>query len=410
VRRTRHLSAEAARWVDTQTVQAATSLSWRSFLDRLDAKVAAADTALAAQRARAEQTSRFVRTSRADGFGMRMLVAKLAAKDAAWIEAMVTELARKLAALGDPDTAEARRANAFALLGHPLKVLQVLAAYDAAVADGRIQPVPATEADGVFEAAAEPPVPVDPLDPDAPAEPVDPDEQVAEAARAGNPILTGLPDPHAWLGWLAGLDWKRMLPQVLLYLHASHEAVAAGEGVARLEDADGPLGPVLLTQLAALFGPDTPVTVKPVLDLADVAPQDAYEARGRLREAVRLVHPHDAFPHAASTSPKLDLDHPIPYRPVRAGGPPGQTHLGNQAPLSRFHHRIKTHSAWQLRQPETGVYLWRSPHGYYFQTDQDGTHRLTAQAGQAYWNSTTPFGTRLTITYAELLADLKDTG
>ncbi|HET6626185.1 MAG TPA: hypothetical protein VFG63_07330 [Nocardioidaceae bacterium] len=36
------------------------------------------------------------------------------------------------------------------------------------------------------------------------------------------------------------------------------------------------------------------------------------------------------------------------------------------APLVRFHHRLKTHGRWRLRQPEPGTYLWRSPHGWYW--------------------------------------------
>ena len=31
---------------------------------------------------------------------------------------------------------------------------------------------------------------------------------------------------------------------------------------------------------------------------------------------------------------------------------------------------------WRMRQPSPGVYLWRTPHGYWFRVDDDGTHPL----------------------------------
>jgi hypothetical protein len=73
-----------------------------------------------------------------------------------------------------------------------------------------------------------------------------------------------------------------------------------------------------------------------------------------------------------NTGRRRDTDHPDPY--VR-GGPPGQTGLHNGARLTRHHHRIKTHSDWHLVQPGPGVYLWRSPHGFWFRVDHTGTHR-----------------------------------
>lgn len=400
VHRTRHLSAEAARWVDEQTAQAAGSMSWRSFLDIVDAKIVAADTALAEQRAAAAEADRFLRLGRTGELGLKTLVAKLRAHDAVFIDAMVTELAHKLGALGDTDPLEARKATALGLLANPLRVIALLAAFDAAVAEGRI---PAEK-----PAPEEPPVDEpDPADPEGSPLPHDTDHDQADTAdTAGsstgsvplpNPILNPFQNPQRVLDWLAGLDWTHLLPQAHLHVHATRASLLDGDGVARGEET----GPITCDQLRRFFGTDTAyLHVRPVLDLDDIAPQDAYEATGRLREAVRLVNPHDVFPYAGSTSRHLDRDHPIPYLHPDNGGPPGQTHLGNQAPLGRFHHRIKTHGRWRLRQPEIGVYLWRSPHGHYFQTDATGTHRLTPQAGQAYWDASNPANTPRTRTTA----------
>jgi hypothetical protein len=57
------------------------------------------------------------------------------------------------------------------------------------------------------------------------------------------------------------------------------------------------------------------------------------------------------------------------WRRVRPGGDIG--------PLVRFGHRVKTFGRrWQLRQPCAGVYVWRTPHGYWFRVDNDGTRPL----------------------------------
>jgi hypothetical protein len=39
-------------------------------------------------------------------------------------------------------------------------------------------------------------------------------------------------------------------------------------------------------------------------------------------------------------------------------------------------HRIKTHSRWRLRQPEPGVWLWRSPHRAHYLVTEAGTYNL----------------------------------
>jgi hypothetical protein len=106
-------------------------------------------------------------------------------------------------------------------------------------------------------------------------------------------------------------------------------------------------------------------------------PVTAYETPASMREAVHLITGGDVYPYASSTSRRLDLDHVQPYRPPDHGGPPGQTRPGNLAPLTRFHHRLKTYAGWQVREPFPGIYLWRAPHGSIFLVDHTGTRKIT---------------------------------
>ena len=44
--------------------------------------------------------------------------------------------------------------------------------------------------------------------------------------------------------------------------------------------------------------------------------------------------------------------------------------------MTGFHHRIKTHGRWQVKQPFPGIYLWRDPHGRTYLVDHTGTRPL----------------------------------
>jgi hypothetical protein len=160
-------------------------------------------------------------------------------------------------------------------------------------------------------------------------------------------------------------------------VHLSAEAlnpngVGAPPSLARIED----IGPVLLGGLGRVLGNRCHITVKPVLDLADAVPVDAYEVPARMRELMHLRTPADAFPYGVNTGRRMDLDHTVPYVLPHRGGPPGQTRADNLSPLTRYHHRVKTHSQWRLRQPAPGIYLWRSPHHRIYLVTNGGTHPL----------------------------------
>jgi hypothetical protein len=121
----------------------------------------------------------------------------------------------------------------------------------------------------------------------------------------------------------------------------------------------------------------TNVSVKGVIDLEDDSPVDGYEVPARMREQLFLRMPAGVFPWSANLSRNKDLDHTIAYVPPHSGGPPGQTRIGNLGPLGRSAHRVKTHApGWRHRQPVPGVFLWRTPHGYWLRVDATGTHLL----------------------------------
>jgi hypothetical protein len=71
--------------------------------------------------------------------------------------------------------------------------------------------------------------------------------------------------------------------------------------------------------------------------------------RGR-DEAAGVVGrvPARVAPQASNTSRRMEIDHTIPYA---EGGPSG---IGNYGPMTRRHHRIKTHDHWDVRQPDRG--------------------------------------------------------
>ena len=113
--------------------------------------------------------------------------------------------------------------------------------------------------------------------------------------------------------------------------------------------------------------PRRPITVKPVIDLAEHLQVDAYEIPDRLREQSVLRDGTCVFPWCFRPARSCDIDHPVPYDD---GGP---TASDNAAPLCRRHHRLKTHSLWTYTVLDPGTYLWSSPHGYQFLRDHTGT-------------------------------------
>ena len=113
-----------------------------------------------------------------------------------------------------------------------------------------------------------------------------------------------------------------------------------------------------------------------VVDLNESPSLDGYRSSALIREATVLRHPVEVFPWGTLTSRRADQDHTRPYVRPGAGpdaGPPGQTTPDNLGPLSRYHHRLKTHVGWTCHQPTRGVFHWRTPHGHWARVDHAGT-------------------------------------
>jgi hypothetical protein len=334
---TRHLSRKAAAYVDAAIADHLESLPAGRLLALVEAKVIEADPTRAEQARREAEQARFVRSTK-DEHGLKTLIARACAGDVIVFEAMIDRIAEVLGAHGDPEAVDVRRSKAIGILARPAEALRLLleAAHEAGVPDEEAEADLTGEADGDH-----------------------------------GPSLRDL---------LQDADPGVLRAPVRLFVHLTDDAtIGAGATVARVEG----YGAITVEQLREWLG-HAHITSTPVLDVRDQRPVDGYEFPARIREAAHQLHPADAFPWSLSTSRAKDGDHCKEYVPLSRGGPRGQTSLDNIAPLGRHHHRIKTFGRWQLTCLSPGRYLWRSPHGFWFLVDQDGTQRLPDRLERAF--------------------------
>jgi hypothetical protein len=349
---TRHLTAAQAGWVDAQLAPSLGQVSWGRLQTLLDATIIEADPVGAEQRAALAAQERFVRLGRSSEHGLKMIIARATAGDAIWFKATIDRIADILTRQGDDDPIDVRRSKAIGILAQPAQALQLLCQHQDDDWDGPVEPADPTEEPGCEEAAA-----------------------TATDGAAHRSLQISPPPFHP----------DRARPRAIVYVHLSEEALGGGLGVARVED----VGPVLLNRLHALLGDHCTISLKPVIDLpAGHTPVDSYEIPARLREQLQLRYPADVFPYAAAVNRRIDLDHTIPYISPDRGGPPGQTRIGNLGPYLRRHHNHKTHGGWQVRQPEPGTWLWRSPRRRIYLVNANGTHPLgDTEFAQALWRA-----------------------
>ena len=323
------LDRAGAAYVDEAIAPYVESLPPGRLFALVEAKVIEADPAAEEERRRAHEQSQFVRSTR-DAHGLSCLVARAATGDVVVLDAMVERIAEILAERGDTAHVNVRRARALGLLGRPAEALKLL-----------------------VEGAREAGVPDDVVDDE-----VDPDATLRRTLDSVDPAAFRAP--------------------VRLFVHLHEGALTGTAPVARIEGQ----GPILADQLREWLGASAAdLTVTPVLDLADQRPVDGYEFPARIVEALHQVSPAEPFPWSVNTSRRRDTDHPDPFVPPDHGGPPGQTGMHNGARLGRHHHRIKTHGEWRVVQAAPGVYFWRTPHGFWFRVDQNGTHRCDHSRG-----------------------------
>jgi hypothetical protein len=373
---TRHLSRSGAMHVDAAVAGCICTLPWARFETLLAAKIIEADPGAADEQAKIWEAERFVRAGRTGQSGLKLLIAKANAGDVIWFMATVNRIAEVLRLQGDLDTVEVRRSKAIGILAQPALASQLLWEF-------RNEQQPAGEGQQPDERIDNEPNP--PFDNSTESPAVDPPDTPSDNTSSGEepePTPSDQPEP-AGSGLImraTGLDLRKLRPRVVLHIHLSQEALWAfteGKpciigGAARLEG----VGPLTLGQVRR-FLRDTgcDVQVQPVIDPQDTPPVDGYEIPRRIREAMFMRMPASCFPYAAGTR-GMDLDHTRAYLPPDRAGPPGQTGVHNLGPMIRFEHRIKTHSRWRLRQPEPGVWIWRSPHQNYYLVTNAGTQYL----------------------------------
>jgi hypothetical protein len=322
-RLSRQLPIDRVGIVDAAVAEAIAGEAPGRVLTICEAKVIEADPATHAQQVETERSRRYVTLSRTDESGLRHVIARVNAGDAVWVDAILERTADLIADRHPGTGRDGLRSIAFGWLARPAELLQLL-----------------LEAQGTSP----------------------------EVSRA-----TAF--PADLLDELGRAEPRRFRPRIDLHVHLTDLAIAGlSPLVARVEG----VGPLLAD--SQLFA-GCRIRVTPVIDLNDQIAVDCYEHPTDLDRRVRLTYPGDYFPYAGAV-PGLahgaDLDHPKPYD---RDGPPGQTGTHNSGPLTRQHHRWKTHAGYSSRQCGRNRYVWRTPHGRYYLVDHTGTRRIDEVTG-----------------------------
>ena len=321
------LNRTAAGYVDAHLAPYAHRIGIRQILRCVNTAIALHDPAAAQERAERAGDARGVWTEdRLDGVGE--LHAVLDTPDLHALERSVRHGAADLLTLGDTDPEQVRRAKALGILADPQYALDLAATAQAAKARASEDPTST--------------------------------QRLPRAVTATGPA--------------------RVIPTIHLHVHT--DALADdGYGVARVEGAGiernaYPITAVerWLTNLA----PGSPIKLTPVVDLHDRISVDAYEIPDRLRQQIEHRDTSCRFPWCGRTG-RYDLDHIDAYVTDDDSGrpPPAQTNTVNLARLCRYHHRVKTHSAWTYHRRGPTTLEWTSPLGNRYTVDHNGTVNLS---------------------------------
>jgi hypothetical protein len=346
-RLTRRVPAALIDVVDEAVAEAIAGEAPGRVLAICEAKVIEADPVAHTERVQAQRRRRYVGLSQTDEFGLRHVIARVTAGDAVWIDATIDRVADLIGDRHPEAGRDELRSIAMGWLARPAELLELLLQ---AQADSR----------ELSRATAFP-------------------ADLLEALQAAKP--------------------ERFRPLIDLYVHMSDLGVAGLTApLARVEG----IGPLLAD--SHLFA-GCRVSVRPVVDLNDRVALTCYEHPTALARRVRLAFPGDYFPYATAVpglsglAGRADLDHPKRYGP---GGPPGQTGTHNSGPLTRRHHRWKTHAGYTSRQCGRSRYVWRTPQGRHYLVDHRGTRAIDAVQGAMLFDA--PPGLELYFTDLTLAA------
>ncbi len=333
-------------------------------IELAQAKVIEVDRAAHRARLEEQRRRRYVALSRSDECGLRLVIARVEAGDAVWVDAMLNRVADLLAGRPElrPDTPaevgrDELRSLAFGWLARPAELLTLLLeaadqpdptptdtestdtgrgadtesdansdaeTTDAETADGPDAAGASTGSTGEARSSTD----EEPTPAPTPEPTTDEDDADEDGEGEGAGVSRAIAVPARVLELLGRVDLSRLAPTATVYVHLHQGAVEGTTGgVARVEG----LGPLLLEQVRGLLG-HTNVALKPVVDLADRVSVNAYEHPETVKERVHLRTLGEVFPYGRATGRKVDMDHPVPYDPL---GPPGQTGDDNAGPLSR---------------------------------------------------------------------------
>ncbi|NEN80691.1 hypothetical protein G3T38_20775, partial [Nocardioides zeae] len=189
-RMSRHLPGAVVGVVDAAVARMIATEAPGRVLTVAEGKVIEADPALHEQRVEEEKRRRYVALGRSDEFGLRTLIARLDAGDAAWVQATVTRVA-EIITPGHPDaTADEVRAIALGYLARPAELLALLVEHEATASQAETEAEPVT------------------------------DDEPREPSRA-----TAFPSDL--LDQLRRTDLTKLRPKTVLYVHL-HEATLLG--------------------------------------------------------------------------------------------------------------------------------------------------------------------------------------
>jgi hypothetical protein len=366
-RRTRHLPLELALFVDSCVARSAGGeASWSQFEGLVEAAIKKADPEAARRREEEARREQFAKRTRANDDGMASFFIRAPFPVIARLDAMVDHLATMLGAIGVEAPVDELRVLAVAVLSNPPYATELLARYAAS----RHRPAD----------------PEAPTDPEAAEGPDAADDSCApDSVTPSGVVAAALALFLAHGGQVDGenptVDWSKLLPQVKLFVHTYAGAPGADEAtnLARIEG----YGAVTDAWVRDYLGPKAKFRITQVIDLAGQAPVGSYEIPDRHRQAVRLMTPADVFPFASAhvNQPggwtSAHIDHTIAWKPAPESGEEEMlSRIGNYGPMIAFHHRVKTHGGWQVKQPFPGIFVWRHPQGLLFLVDHRGTRVL----------------------------------